>query len=232
MWYWTTSHCFYYASSFQGLNSKNFSHLIILFWKKYRLQKCFTQFVWYWFLHASASAVSGFLLFFGFNLKSTCLQQQHYLYFSHQLKYFWMQILRNELIRYPFTFLCSWLRLQYNFVGTRISSMLVDYLLPIKGASSSIYIPAWVVVDQVDLCPRSFTQQETAPAVQRSGQRPDLNLEFLWKFVTSRMLIKKVSGGAGLWWLWSVTLWWHYKMSRLVMRWSSQEMLVSVLHHG
>ena len=56
----------------------------------------------------------------------------------------------------------------------------------------------WVVVDQVDLCPRSFTQQETAPAVQRSGQRPDLNLEFLWKFVTSRMLIKKVSGRAGL----------------------------------
>ena len=106
----------------------------------------------------------------------------------------------EELIRYPFTFLCSWLRLQYlyNFVGTRISSMLVDYLLPIKGASSSIYIPAWVVVDQVDLCPRSFTQQETAPAVQRSGQRPNLNLEFLWKFVTSRMLIKKVSGGAGL----------------------------------
>ena len=147
-------------------------------------------------------SISSFRIFafFGFNLKSTCLQQQHYLFTSTEIL---LSADSEELIRYPnypFTFLCSWLRLQYqyNFVGTRISSMLVDYLLPIKGASSSIYIPAWVVVDQVDLCPRSFTQQETAPAVQRSGQRPNLNLEFLWKFVTSRMLIKKVSGGAGL----------------------------------
>ena len=81
--------------------------------------------------------------------------------------------------------------------------MLVDYLLPIKGASSSIYISTLglVVGGSSRFVSTEFHPagaSPSCPAQWSGGQRPDLNLEFLWKFVTSRMLIKKVSGGAGL----------------------------------
>lgn len=106
------------------------------------------------------------LCFFGFNLKSTCLQQQHYLFTSTEIL---LSADSEELIRYPnypFTFLCSWLRLQYqyNFVGTRISSMLVDYLLPIKGASSSIYIPSLGCCGSSRFVPTEFHPAGDSPS--------------------------------------------------------------------
>ena len=84
--------------------------------------------------------------------------------------------------------------------------MLVDYLLAIKGASSfNLYLHPWLGRLVVGGSSRFVSTEfhpagdsPGCPAQWSSGQRPDLNLEFLWKFVTSRMLIKKVSGRAGL----------------------------------
>ena len=75
MWYWTTSHCFYYASSFQGLNSKNFSHFIIL--EKISSSEMFHTICV--ILIFACFSISSFRIFafFGFNSKSTFLQQLH-----------------------------------------------------------------------------------------------------------------------------------------------------------
>ena len=145
-------------------------------------------------------SISSFRIFafFGFNLKSTCLQQQHYLYFSHQLKYCWMQILRNELIRYPFTFLCSWLRLQYNFVGTRSSSMLVDYLLPIKGASSSIYIPSLGCCGSSKFVSEEFHPAGDSPSCPAQWSEARLKFGISLEICDIKNAHKKVSGRAGL----------------------------------
>ena len=80
----------------------------------------------------------------------------------------------NSTYIYPFNFALQLVEVSVQFCGYWVREVpqcwLIIYCQSKEQAVQFISPPlAWLLVDQVDLCPRSFTQQETAPAVQRSG---------------------------------------------------------------